>query len=485
MQISVIGAGYVGLTTAACLAEIGHQVLCADSDLDKLKELNAGRLPFFEPHLDALVKRNTASGRLQFTSPAEAIEQGIAIFICVGTPPLENGEADLSAIESVARTIASSARGYRLVIEKSTVPVQTAKRLWKHLSIYNVTGLEFDVVSNPEFLREGSAVGDFFHPDRIVIGAESPRAVALMKEIYRPVLTSQTTCPVHSQCPSSHEIPLIVTDTNSAELVKHASNSFLAMKISFINLVADACEAAGADIAKVAEGMGSDKRIGQSFLNPGIGFGGFCFPKDLQAFVRIGEKLGCDFSLLKEVEKINLRRADQFVAKVKKELWVLRGKTLAIWGLAFKPDTDDVRFAPALNIVRRLLAEGASIRAYDPQAMEKAKEELPGITYCLSHYEAAQGADAVLVLTEWNEFRNLDWDTLSRTVAHPLLIDGRNLYHADEAAAHGFAYICIGKEPHAGTDHVPAANGCEPAPADTVSPVTSASSQPVSVPAVS
>jgi UDPglucose 6-dehydrogenase len=447
MQISVIGAGYVGLTTAACLAEIGHQVLCADNDLGKLEKLRAGRLPFFEPYLDSLVNSNVASGRLQFVSPAEAIEKGSAIFICVGTPPLENGEADLSAIESVARTIASTTHGYRLVVEKSTVPVQTAKRLWKHLSIYNANGLEFDVVSNPEFLREGSAVGDFFHPDRIVIGAETPRAIAKMKEIYQPVLEPRSACPVHSQCPPVHRMPLIVTDTNSAELVKHASNSFLAMKISFINLVADACEAAGADIAKVAEGIGSDRRIGQSFLNPGIGFGGFCFPKDLQAFVSIGEKLGCDFSLLKEVEKINLRRAEQFVAKVKRELWVLRGKTLAVWGLAFKPDTDDVRFAPALNIVKRLLAEGASIRAYDPQAMEKAKDELPDVTYCLSHYEAAQQADAILVLTEWDEFRHLDWAALAENVAHPLLIDGRNLYSESEAIAHGFQYIGIGKQP--------------------------------------
>jgi UDPglucose 6-dehydrogenase len=456
MQLSVIGAGYVGLTTAACLAEIGHQVLCADNDIDKLKKLNSGRLPFFEPHLDSLVAGNVASGRLQFVPPAEAIEKGRAIFICVGTPPLENGEADLSAIEAVARAIASTACGYRLVIEKSTVPVRTAKRLWKHLSIYNVNGLDFDVVSNPEFLREGSAVGDFFHPDRIVIGAESQRAVALMKEIYAPVLFSPATCPVHLQCPPVHEIPLIVTDTNSAELVKHASNSFLAMKISFINLVADACEAAGADIAKVAEGIGSDRRIGQSFLNPGIGFGGFCFPKDLQAFVRIGERLGCDFSLLKEVENINLRRAEQFVAKVRKELWVLRGKTLAMWGLAFKPGTDDVRFAPALNIARRLMAEGASIRAYDPQAMQKANDELPGITYCLSPYEAVQNADAILILTEWAEFRSPDWANLLKVIAHPLIIDGRNLYSPDEVAAHGFQYVCIGR-PHMPQLPVPAA----------------------------
>ena len=461
MQISVIGAGYVGLTTAACLAEIGHHVICADNDLEKLNKLHAGRLPFFEPHLDLLVKRNVAGGTLRFTSPAEAIEKGNVIFICVGTPPLENGEADLSAIESVARTIASAARGYRLVIEKSTVPVQTAKRLRKHLSIYNMNDLEFDVVSNPEFLREGSAVADFFHPDRIVVGAESPRAIALMKEVYLPVVKSHASCPVHSQCPPSQDVRLILTDTNSAELVKHASNSFLAMKISFINLVADACEAAGADIEKVAEGIGSDRRIGRSFLNPGIGFGGFCFPKDLQAFVRIGEKLGCDFSLLKEVEKINLRRTEQFVAKVKKELWVLRGKTLAVWGLAFKPDTDDVRFAPALAILRKLLAEGAVVRAYDPQAMEKAKEQLPEITYCQTPYDAADHADAILVLTEWDEFRHLDWNEIAGRVSHRLVIDGRNLFAGGQIVPENFQYVGIGKEhgapqflaPRAGVGH--------------------------------
>ena len=445
MEISVIGAGYVGLTTAACLAEIGHHVLCADCDLEKLDSLKAGRLPFYEPHLDELVKRNVASSRLEFTLPSAAIEKGKAIFICVGTPPLENGEADLSSIESVARLIVSSAHGYRIVIEKSTVPVQTAKRLWRHLSIYNTNGLEFDVVSNPEFLREGSAVEDFFHPDRVVVGAESPRAVALMKEIYAPVLRTRSNCPAHPQCPSTPEPKFILTDTNSAELVKHASNSFLAMKISFINLIADACEAAGADIEKVAEGIGSDKRIGQAFLNPGIGFGGFCFPKDLQAFVRIGEKLGCDFSLLREVEKINIRRTEQFVVKIKKELWVLRGKTLAVWGLAFKPNTDDVRFAPALGIIRRLMAEGAKIRAYDPEAMEKAKLDLPEVTYCETAYQAAERADAVLVLTEWSEFREINWKRLGELVAHRLIIDGRNLLSAAEASSNGFQYVGVGR----------------------------------------
>jgi UDPglucose 6-dehydrogenase len=446
MKISVIGAGYVGLTTAACLAEIGHEVICADNDTAKLAKLEAGQLPFFEPHLDRLVEQNVSAGRLRFGSPDAAIQASNVIFICVGTPPLENGEADLSAIESVARSIVSTARGYRLVIEKSTVPVQTAKRLWKHLTIYNTNGLEFDVASNPEFLREGSAVADFFHPDRIVIGAESPRAIALMKEIYRPILQPRSTCPVHQACPPSPDARLILTDTNSAELVKHASNSFLAMKISFINLVADACEAAGANIDKVAEGIGADRRIGSAFLNPGIGFGGFCFPKDLQAFVRIGEKLGCDFSLLKEVEKINLRRIDQFVSKVRKELWVLRGKRLALWGLAFKPDTDDVRFAPALAIARQLLAEGAILQAYDPQAMDKAREQLPEINYCSSPYEAAQAADAILVLTEWPEFRDLSWKTLAHTVAHPLVVDGRNLFDSATLAKQGFHHVAVGKD---------------------------------------
>lgn len=450
MEISVIGAGYVGLTTAACLAEIGHRVLCADSDLGKLASLHKGNLPFFEPHLETIVKRNVASGGLRFTRPAEAIENGHAIFICVGTPPLENGEADLSAIESVARLIATTARGYRLIIEKSTVPVQTARRLWRHLSIYNTNQLQFDVVSNPEFLREGSAVEDFFHPDRIVIGADSSRAIDFMREIYRPVLDPRTSCPAHSRCPQAREVSIVVTDTNSAELVKHASNSFLAMKISFVNLIADACEAAGADIEKVAEGIGSDRRIGHAFLNPGIGFGGFCFPKDLQAFVRIGEQLGCDFSLLKEVEKINLRRAEQFVAKVKKELWVLRGKTLAVWGLAFKPNTDDVRFAPSLNIIRMLLAEGASIRAYDPQAMQKARDSVSGIDYCGDLYSAATGADAILILTEWDEFRDADWQKLAKKVAHRLVIDGRNLFSSETLESQGFRYIGIGRavRPH-------------------------------------
>lgn len=445
MEIGVIGAGYVGLTTAACLAEIGHRVYCADNDATKIGSLQKGKLPFFEPYLESVVERNRDAGRLQFTDSDDAIARGSALFICVGTPPLENGEADLSAIESVARQIAQQARGYRVVIEKSTVPVQTARRLSKHLSIYNTNGLDYDVVSNPEFLREGSAVEDFFHPDRIVVGAESPRSIALMREIYEPVLAPRTACPAHSACPTQAGPKFVITDTSSAELVKHASNSFLAMKISFINMIADLCEVTGADIEKVAEGIGMDRRIGPAFLRPGIGFGGFCFPKDLQAFMRIGEKLGCDFSLLEEVENINVARIERYVARIRKELWVLRGKTIAVWGLAFKPDTDDVRFAPSLAIVRRLIAEGARVRAYDPQATEKAKRDIPEIQYCSSAYEAAENVEAILLLTEWDEFHKIDWSRIFQIVAHPLIVDGRNMLSPQEVTSQGFDYVSIGR----------------------------------------
>jgi UDPglucose 6-dehydrogenase len=447
MKISVIGAGYVGLTTAACLAELGHQVFCAESDAQKLAKLQNGLLPFFEPFLEAMVQGNRASGRLQFGSTDEAIDRGQCIFICVGTPPLENGDADLSAIEGVARAIAKRASGYRLVIEKSTVPVQTGAQLRKHLSLYSANGLDYDVVSNPEFLREGSAVEDFFHPDRIVVGVESPRAAQGLREIYEPVIHQTFKCPVHSSCPTAHDVRFLVTDTNSAELIKHASNSFLAMKISFINMVANLCEVVGADVTQVSEGMGLDRRIGSAFLKPGIGFGGFCFPKDLQAFVRIAEKSGCDFSLLKEVEKINQRRVEQVIEKVRQELWVLRGKRIAIWGLAFKPDTDDVRFAPSIALLKALLQEGAVLSAYDPQAAEKAKAEVPEVRYCRDPYEAAENADALMVVTEWEEFREVDWKRLASVMEQPLIIDGRNMFSPGEVSGHGFRYISIGRTP--------------------------------------
>src|SRR5271168_1619488 len=444
MKLSVIGAGYVGLTTAACLAQIGHDVFCSESDVQKLSKLQNGVMPLFEPHLEEVIKGVREAGRLHFGSTEDAIAWGDAIFICVGTPPLPNGDADMCAIEGVARTIAKRATGYRLVIEKSTVPVQTGAQLRRHLSVHSSNGLQYDVASNPEFLREGTSVQDFLHPDRIVVGADSPCAEKLLREIYEPIVQQKFACPIHATCPKREQPIFLATDTNSAELIKHASNSFLAMKISFINMVANLCEVVGADVTQVAYGMGLDPRIGPAFLNPGIGFGGFCFPKDVQAFIRIAEKSGCDFSLLKEVEKINQGRVEHFVEQVRKELWVLRGKKIAVWGLAFKPNTDDIRFAPALSIIRSLQAEGALIQAYDPEAMEKAKKEIPDITYCEDPYDAARGADAVLLLTEWDEFRKVDWSRLATLVERPLVIDGRNALSREEVIASGFHYIGIG-----------------------------------------
>jgi UDPglucose 6-dehydrogenase len=447
LKISVIGAGYVGLTTAACLAQIGHDVFCSESDSEKLQKLQDGGMPLFEPNLENIIAQGRPSGRMKFGSTDQAIDVGKAIFICVGTPPLANGDADLSAIEALARVIAKRAEGYRLIVEKSTVPVQTGMQLRKHLSVHAAKTLDYDVASNPEFLREGSSVEDFLHPDRIVVGVESPRAADLLREIYDPVIRQTFPCPLHSPCPSRRQVHFLVTDTNSAELIKHASNSFLAMKISFINMVSDLCEAAGADIGKVAEGIGLDPRIGPSFLQPGIGFGGFCFPKDLQAFVRIADKFGCNFALLKEVERINQARIDQIVEKIRKELWVLRGKKISIWGLAFKPNTDDVRFAPSLLIARRLLEEGATVQAYDPQAMKKAKKELPEAVYCDDVYAAAKGTDAIVLLTEWEEFQNVDWKRISALVERQLIIDGRNALSRDQVTSQGFQYIGIGGVP--------------------------------------
>jgi UDPglucose 6-dehydrogenase len=444
LKISVIGAGYVGLTTAACLAQIGHEVFCSESDSEKLQKLQDGGMPLFEPNLESIIARARQSGRLKFGSTDQAIDEGKAIFICVGTPPLANGDADLSAIEALARVIAKRAEGYRLIVEKSTVPVQTGMQLRKHLSVHATRRLDYDVASNPEFLREGSSAEDFLHPDRIVVGVESERAADLLREIYDPIIHQTFTCPIHSACPSRRQAHFLVTDTNSAELIKHASNSFLAMKISFINMVSDLCEAAGADISKVAEGIGMDPRIGASFLQPGIGFGGFCFPKDLQAFVRIADKFGCNFALLKEVERINQARIGQIVEKIRKELWVLRGKKISVWGLAFKPNTDDVRFAPSLLIVRRLLAEGATVQAYDPQAMEKARKEVPEAVYCEDVYASAKGSDAIVLLTEWEEFQNVDWKRISALVERQLIIDGRNALSRDQVTSQGFQYIGIG-----------------------------------------
>jgi UDPglucose 6-dehydrogenase len=453
MKLSVIGAGYVGLTTAACLAEIGHVVSCADNDQDKLELLRNGKVPFFEPHLAKLVSGNRKAERLRFETPEDAVARAHGIFICVGTPPLENGDADLSAVANVARTIARYATGDCLVIEKSTVPVQTAQQLKKQLQVYARDGLRCQLASNPEFLREGSAIRDFFHPDRIVIGIESQKAASLLYEIYAPVLDQTFACPVHLTCSSNRRPEWVVTDTNSAELIKHASNSFLAMKISFINMVADLCEEVGGDVAQVARGLGMDSRIGPDFLNPGIGFGGFCFPKDIQAFARIGAKAGCDFTLLKEVENINKRRIESFVDKIREELWVLQNRKIAVLGLAFKPNTDDIRFSPAIEVIRALIREGAQVSAYDPEANERAKVVLPELRYCSNPYDAARGAEAVVITTEWEEFKELDWTQVRGLVARPLIVDGRNTINPAEVTRLGFDYLCIGRQPVLSSDH--------------------------------
>ena len=374
MKVTIIGTGHVGLVVGLCFSEIGHDVLCVDNDLDKIARLRDGRLPFFEPHIDTLLQRNAELNRVRFSS---SLEEGIAhsemIFLCLGTPPLPDGEADLSSVERVTRQIATLSESYKLVIEKSTVPVLTGERIHKTLQLYSRQGgtVEFDVASNPEFLAEGTAVLDFLCPDRIVIGVETAKAEALLREIYEPIVRQDFAWNLDCGHPRKGQtVPMVATNRNSAELIKHASNSFLAMKISYINAVANLCDQVGADIERVAEGMGYDHRIGPEFLRAGIGFGGFCFPKDLQAFVRIAEKSGCDFRLLREVERVNLEQVNLFLRKLNHAIWVLKNKTIAVWGLAFKAHTDDLRFSPAIAVVERLVEEGARVRAYDPKAME-------------------------------------------------------------------------------------------------------------------
>jgi len=444
----VIGCGYVGLVTGACLAEIGHEVVCTDNDEAKIRTLQAGQLPIYEPHLDQVVERARAQKRLSFTSDVhEAIRSGDAIFICVGTPPLENGDADLSAIDRVAKWIATESRSPKLVVEKSTVPVQTGQQLKRALAVYGRNGgATFQVASNPEFLREGTAVGDFLHPDRIVIGVENKTAEEKLREIYRPILEKRFHCPVHTKgCPSSDPPPFVVTTINSAELIKHASNSFLALKISYANALADLCEKLDANVEEVTRAMGLDPRIGPQFLRAGLGFGGFCFPKDIQAFIRLAERAGVDFALLKEAEGINKRRIAQFLEKARRVLWVLKEKKVGILGLAFKPNTDDIRFAPAIDMIRQLLAEGAHVSAYDPEAVEKTRAVYPKIHYGADAYEVAKDSDAVFVVTEWPEFRALDWKRIHGLMARPLVFDGRNLLDAAEMKRLGFEYHSVGR----------------------------------------
>lgn len=447
MRISVIGTGYVGLVTGACLAEIGHEVVCTDSDTSKIQTLEAGGIPIYEPGLEQVIAKARKENRLHFcANPADAVAAD-AIFICVGTPPLPNGDADLSAIDHVARMIATEAASPKLVIEKSTVPARTGHELKRALSVYTRRpGVTLRVASNPEFLREGTAVEDFLHPDRVVVGVEDETAERQLYDVYRPVLERTFNCPVHKgACTDAPAPHWLVTTISSAELIKHASNSFLALKISYANMVADLAEKLDADIAEVTRAMGMDPRIGASFLNAGLGFGGFCLPKDLQAFVRLAERCGVDFSMLRAAEKINKERIDRFFQKIREALWVVRDKPVGVLGLAFKPNTDDVRFAPAIDLIHRLVEEGAIVRAYDPQAMEKARALLPDIEYARSAYDAAKGSEALVIATEWPEFRSLDWEKVRGMMARPLVLDGRNVLSPAEMRALGFEYRSFGR----------------------------------------
>ncbi len=449
LRLSVIGCGYVGLVTGACLAEAGHEVVCTDIDAERIAKLKAGGVPIYEQHLDEILASAGKAGRISYTADAaEAIRAGEAVFICVGTPPKDSGEADLSAIDHVARQIAAEARTPKLVIEKSTVPAGTGLALSRALSAYSKGGgVKFRVASNPEFLREGTAVGDFFHPDRIVVGVEDPSAAAELQEIYRPILEKSFHCPVHKgACPPGHKAEFLVTTINSAELIKHASNSFLALKISYANVIADLCEKIGANVEEVTHAMGLDPRIGGQFLKAGLGYGGFCFPKDVQAFIHLAASVGVDFEILKATQQVNKQRIERFLEKIRQALWVIKGKHVAVLGLAFKANTDDIRFAPALEVVKKLVAEGAEIHATDPEGMERTKFLFPQLHYHQDAYEALKGADAALICTEWEEFRKLDWDRAGKTMARKLVIDGRNLYTPQGMREKSFEYYSFGRD---------------------------------------
>ena len=431
MNISIIGTGYVGLVTGTCFAEVGHNVICVDCDKKKIDLLQAGEIPIYEPGLKDLVERNVDAGRLSFTdSTAEGVERADVIFIAVPTPPLEDGSVDLSFIELVAREIADCMSSYKIIVDKSTVPVKTGEKVAETIKRYCKSDCDFDVISNPEFLREGFAVEDLMKPDRIVIGSVSERPNKAMQEIYKPF-----------------NAPIIFTDINSAELIKHAANSFLAMKISYINAVAAICEESGANVEEVANGIGMDNRIGRRFLNASLGFGGSCFPKDLSAFIRISDELGYDFGLLKEVQKINEAQMSRFLKKITDTLWVLKGKTIGVLGLAFKQNTDDVRMSPAIDVCQRLLKEGALLRVHDPKAMDKAKELLPGdgVHYIDDMDEVSNGCDALVIATEWPQFKELDLAKSKKVMTAPIMFDGRNMFDPVLVEKLGFTYKSIGR----------------------------------------
>lgn len=435
INLCMIGTGYVGLVSGACLAEMGNRVVCVDNNVEKIKMLNKGKMPIYEEGLEELVARNVKAGRLFF---AASIKEGMlhkgrraeAVFIAVGTPPREDGSADLSAIEKVSQEIAENMTDYTVIVEKSTVPVETCLWIEKTVKRFNKKNIPFDVCSNPEFLREGVAIEDFLKPDRIVIGVPSKNAEFVLRKVYSAL----------------KKYPMLVTDVKSSELIKHASNSFLSTKISFINAVANICEKTGANVEDVARGMGLDKRIGPSFLKAGIGFGGFCFPKDLEAFYWLARQKGYDFELLKNVKEINERQKSWLVEKVQEELWNMEGKIVAFLGLAFKPLTDDMRFAPSIDIAKALISKGAKIRAYDPVSMANAKKCMKGVYFAKDAYDCVKGADCICLITEWKEFSQLDFSRILKLIKHPILIDGRNLYDPEKMRSLGFTYKSVGRK---------------------------------------
>ncbi|MFO8052471.1 MAG: UDP-glucose/GDP-mannose dehydrogenase family protein [Candidatus Omnitrophota bacterium] len=431
-NICIVGAGHVGLVAAVCFAKLGHKVICVDNDKKRIEKLRKNKPIFYEPELESLLKKEKKNKNLWFSlSLPSSVKKSEVIFIAVGTPPLADGSADLTAIEVVARTIAKNLNSYKLIVEKSTVPVQTGQKVKEVINRYKKNSVSFDVASNPEFLREGKAIYDFFYPDRIVLGVESKRAEKVLKDIYRNL-----------------KAKVVVTDIAAAEIIKHASNSFLATKISFVNAVAQICDKAGADVESVAEAMGLDKRIGRSFLNAGVGFGGFCFPKDVEAFVFIAKKLGYEFNLLKEVKTINQKQPGYLVEKIKEHLWILKNKKIAVLGLSFKPDTDDMRFAPSVSVINQLVDAGATVRLYDPQGMDEAKKVLKKsakIKFAKNPYLAAKGVDCLCVLTEWKQFKELDLKKIKKQMHYPLIADGRNIFNKNKLSKLGFSYIGIGR----------------------------------------
>lgn len=434
MNLAIIGTGYVGLTTGTCFAEVGHNVICVDNNAAKVESLRRGQIPIYEPDLEDLILSNVSAGRLTFTtSMAEAVAACDIIFIAVPTPPNEDGSVDLSYMEAVSHEIADCLRpeyGYRVVVDKSTVPVSTGTKVSQVIYRYAYEGVEVDVVSNPEFLREGSAVADLLHPDRIVIGADSQRAMDMMKRVYQPF-----------------NAPILEVDLHSAELIKHAANSFLALKISYINAVSAVCEKAGADVERVAQGIGMDKRISRNFLNAGLGYGGSCFPKDVKGFINISEQLGTPMEILREVERINASQLERFLNRVREKLWVLRNKKVAVWGLAFKQNTDDVRESVAIKLIRRLCDEGARVTAYDPKASETAAAVLKGYKVDIvdDMYDCVADAEVLIVATEWKQFAVADLVRVRELMKLPILFDGRNIIHGENAIHAGFEYHSVGR----------------------------------------